>query len=137
MLEHVHREQIVLAERVDRRDETGERDGEPQGEECSARRRREVCAPAAAQPQPALGEEERDEDRDADDGRRCRPRSVREHYTPRSFAMTMRCTSFVPSPISRIFWSRKSREIAYSSMKPYPPWICKDAFAARFERRPV
>ena len=25
---------------------------------------------------------------------------------PRCFAITMRCTSFVPSPISRIFWSR-------------------------------
>ena len=27
-------------------------------------------------------------------------------YRPRCRAMTMRCTSFVPSPISRIFWSR-------------------------------
>ena len=27
-------------------------------------------------------------------------------YRPRWRAMTMRCTSFVPSPISRIFWSR-------------------------------
>ena len=27
-------------------------------------------------------------------------------YSPSWRAMTMRCTSFVPSPISRIFWSR-------------------------------
>ena len=27
-------------------------------------------------------------------------------YSPRCFAMTMRCTSFVPSPISSTFWSR-------------------------------
>jgi hypothetical protein len=27
-------------------------------------------------------------------------------YSPRCRAMTIRCTSFVPSPISRIFWSR-------------------------------
>ena len=27
-------------------------------------------------------------------------------YRPRWRAITMRCTSFVPSPISRIFWSR-------------------------------
>ncbi len=38
--------------------------------------------------------------------------------SPRCFAITIRCTSFVPSPISRIFWSRKSREIGDSSMNP-------------------
>ncbi len=37
---------------------------------------------------------------------------------PRCLAITIRCTSFVPSPISRIFWSRYRREIGYSSMNP-------------------
>ena len=39
-------------------------------------------------------------------------------HRPSSRAMTIRCTSFVPSPISRIFWSRYRREIGNSSMKP-------------------
>jgi hypothetical protein len=33
-------------------------------------------------------------------------REVPPRYRPRWRAMTIRCTSFVPSPISRIFWSR-------------------------------
>ncbi len=33
-------------------------------------------------------------------------RSTAEDQSPRCFAMTIRCTSLVPSPISRIFWSR-------------------------------
>jgi copper transport protein len=37
-------------------------------------------------------------------------------HRPRWRAMTSRCTSFVPSPISRIFWSRYRRAIADSSM---------------------
>src|SRR6266567_8031343 len=52
---------------------------------------------------------------------------TKDHGSLRCRAITMRCTSFVPSPISRIFWSRYRREIAYSSMKPHPPWICRRA----------
>ena len=39
---------------------------------------------------------------------RARRRRVTEtaRYRPRCLAITIRCTSFVPSPISRIFWSR-------------------------------
>ena len=37
--------------------------------------------------------------------------------------MRMRCTSEVPSPISRIFESRHIRATGNSFMKPYPPWI--------------
>src|SRR5206468_4614966 len=56
---------------------------------------------------------------------------------PRCRAITIRWTSFVPSPISRSFWSRYSREIGNSSMNPYPPWIWSAIFAARFESSPV
>src|SRR5699024_7637295 len=44
---------------------------------------------------------------------------------PRPRAMTIRCTSEVPSPISRILASRKNRATGYSSMKPLPPktWV--------------
>ena len=83
MLEHVHREQVVLAERVDRRDEPRERHGEPEREERRAPPRREIGAPAATQPQPALREEHGDERRDGEhDGRR-RPGGVREHQRTR------------------------------------------------------
>ena len=119
VLEHVHREQVVLADRVDGRDESGERDGEPGAKSAtrsqparSARpRRRSRSQPCA-----------KSTSRERRGGERRAPgqttRACAEHYSPRSFAITMRCTSFVPSPISRIFWSRNSREIAYSSMKP-------------------
>jgi len=45
-----------------------------------------------------------------------RDRVREDHYRPKCRAITIRCTSFVPSPISWIFWSRYCREIAYSSM---------------------
>jgi hypothetical protein len=32
--------------------------------------------------------------------------NARELYNPSCRAITMRCTSFVPSPISSTFWSR-------------------------------
>ena len=68
----------------------------------------QVSTAALPQPHHALRKEQR-----GHDGER-----YRQHYNPRSFAITMRCTSFVPSPISRIFWSRYRREMANSSMKP-------------------
>lgn len=37
---------------------------------------------------------------------------------PSSRAMSMRCTSLVPSPISRIFESRHIRATGYSFMNP-------------------
>ena len=43
---------------------------------------------------------------------------------PSSRAITSRCTSLVPSPISRILASRYMRETSVSSMKPYPPNTC-------------
>ena len=39
-------------------------------------------------------------------------------HSPSSRAISMRCTSLVPSPISRIFASRQCRATAYSFMKP-------------------
>lgn len=38
--------------------------------------------------------------------------------SPRSREMTIRCTSEVPSPISRILASRQNRATGYSFMKP-------------------
>lgn len=38
--------------------------------------------------------------------------------SPNSRAINMRCTSLVPSPISRIFESRHMRATGYSFMKP-------------------
>jgi hypothetical protein len=38
--------------------------------------------------------------------------------------MSMRCTSEVPSPISRIFASRHIRATGNSFMNPYPPCTC-------------
>ena len=53
----------------------------------------------------------------------CRKRSdetppIRHPHNPIKRAITRRWTSFVPSPISLIFWSRYIRETGYSSMKP-------------------
>ena len=53
-----------------------------------------------------LGASAREERRRRDDVRRGSADEERARYRPRWRAMTIRCTSFVPSPISRIFWSR-------------------------------
>ena len=74
---------------------------DPESEQRGAIPPSEVGAAAAAQAHDALAEQQRGDGGERD----------RHAYKPRSFAITMRCTSFVPSPISRIFWSRYSREI--------------------------
>ncbi len=55
----------------------------------------------------------------------CHRAGPRQEGRPSPRAMTIRCTSEVPSPISRILASRKKRATGYSSMKPLPPktWV--------------
>ena len=61
---------------------------------CSDRRHVHLVLQGAGSAEPLLGVEGRDE---------LEPAGA---TSPRCLAITMRCTSFVPSPISRIFWSR-------------------------------
>src|SRR5439155_5878193 len=57
VLQHVRREQIVLRDPVQRRDERGERDGESGGEERGAIPAREVGASPRAKPDESVAEE--------------------------------------------------------------------------------
>ena len=68
-----------------------------------------VGAAAAAEAQNSLENSTSASKRRQDYRQRRAPGCVRDEHAPRAraaCAITMRCTSFVPSPISRIFWSR-------------------------------
>ena len=66
MLEHVRRLEVLLRDRVERRDDADEHDGDAAGEECEPVPAGVVGATPASQPQPSL-EEEREGDRRDDE----------------------------------------------------------------------
>ena len=57
-------------------------------------------------PEGSARADDRAEDGRDDQHRRRRLEPGRMAHSPRPRAITMRCTSFVPSPISSTFWSR-------------------------------